>query len=252
MRLNQSGVFGVAIVCVAGMAASVHAAETVSIGLTGMQVRNATNVTRTSAPATIDPANNYHWEFSSDTLVRGRTGVLGILFPNPVPLSQVLTTLAGNPPPATSGDAPNPAGTHPFQVTNLPLSGSSVQAGVTFTFAATLAAGIDASNVASFSITSVTLTSSNPFLPPGYLEFTQGSVVITRAPIVVCDDLDFNNDGNIDPSDVDAYFSVLGEGPCLGLPVGQVCGDLDFNNDGNIDPSDVDAYFSILGEGPCF
>jgi hypothetical protein len=64
-----------------------------------------------------------------------------------------------------------------------------------------------------------------------------------------CDPLDFNNDGNIDPTDVDAYFSVLGEGPCLG--VGAVCADLDFNNDGNIDPADVDAYFSILGEGPC-
>jgi hypothetical protein len=64
-----------------------------------------------------------------------------------------------------------------------------------------------------------------------------------------CDSLDFNNDGNIDPSDVDAYFSILGEGSCL--PVGTTCNDLDFNNDGNIDPADVDAYFSILGEGPC-
>jgi hypothetical protein len=30
-----------------------------------------------------------------------------------------------------------------------------------------------------------------------------------------CDSLDFNRDGGIDPGDVDAYFSVLGEGPCL-------------------------------------
>jgi hypothetical protein len=64
-----------------------------------------------------------------------------------------------------------------------------------------------------------------------------------------CDSLDFNNDGNIEPSDVDAYFSILGEGPCL--PIGTTCNDLDFNNDGNIDPTDVDAYFSILGEGAC-
>jgi hypothetical protein len=64
-----------------------------------------------------------------------------------------------------------------------------------------------------------------------------------------CDSLDFNKDGNIDPLDVDAYFSVLGEGPCL--PTTNECHDLDFNNDGNIDPTDVDAYFSILGEGPC-
>lgn len=66
----------------------------------------------------------------------------------------------------------------------------------------------------------------------------------------VCDELDFNRDGNIEPLDVDAYFSVLGEGPCLG-DVGSGCNDLDFNNDGNIEPLDVDAYFSVLGEGPC-
>ena len=65
-----------------------------------------------------------------------------------------------------------------------------------------------------------------------------------------CNDLDFNNDGNIEPGDVDAYFSVLGEGPCLG-DTGSGCDSLDFNNDGNIEPEDVDAYFSVLGEGPC-
>ena len=65
----------------------------------------------------------------------------------------------------------------------------------------------------------------------------------------VCDSLDYNGDGNIDPTDVDAYFSILGEGPCI--PANSTCNDLDFNNDGNIDPADVDAYFSILGEGPC-
>jgi hypothetical protein len=66
----------------------------------------------------------------------------------------------------------------------------------------------------------------------------------------VCDSLDFNRDGAPGTVlDVDAYFSVLGEGPCL--PMGQTCGDLDFNNDGLIDPTDVDAYFSVLGDGPC-
>lgn len=69
---------------------------------------------------------------------------------------------------------------------------------------------------------------------------------IRQAP---CAPLDFNRDGNIDPTDVDAYFSVLGEGPCL--PATASCDDLDFNNDGEISPLDMDAYFSVLGEGPC-
>jgi hypothetical protein len=72
--------------------------------------------------------------------------------------------------------------------------------------------------------------------------------LVTNLSAAACNDLDFNNDGNIEPGDVDAYFSVLGEGPCLG---GTVCDSLDFNNDGNIEPEDVDAYFSVLGEGPC-
>ena len=67
-------------------------------------------------------------------------------------------------------------------------------------------------------------------------------------PVSACDSLDFNHDGNIDPIDVDAYFSVLGQGPCLGS---DLCSDLDFNNDGDINPLDVDAYFSVLGQGPC-
>jgi hypothetical protein len=62
------------------------------------------------------------------------------------------------------------------------------------------------------------------------------------------DSLDFNRDGNIEPLDVDSYFSILGEGPCLG-DIGNGCNDLDFNNDGNIDPQDVDDYFFVLGEG---
>lgn len=65
-----------------------------------------------------------------------------------------------------------------------------------------------------------------------------------------CDSLDFNGDGNIEPTDVDAYFSVLGGGSCI--PFNFDCNDTDFNNDGTSDPRDIDAYFSVLGEGPCF
>ena len=79
---------------------------------------------------------------------------------------------------------------------------------------------------------------------------TSDAASLTVTVCSACDSLDFNNDGNIEPLDVDAYFSVLGEGPCLG-DTGAGCNDLDFNNDGNIEPLDVDAYFSVLGEGPC-
>jgi len=80
------------------------------------------------------------------------------------------------------------------------------------------------------------------------VDLLTGVVACSSGP--TCNDLDFNNDGNIEPLDVDAYFSVLGEGPCLG-DIGGGCDSLDFNNDGNIEPLDVDSYFSVLGEGPC-
>jgi hypothetical protein len=71
-------------------------------------------------------------------------------------------------------------------------------------------------------------------------------------PTPVCDSVDFNNDGSIiDPQDVDAFFSVFSEGPCI--PASATCNDVDFNNDGSIfDPQDVDAFFSVFSEGPCF
>ena len=84
------------------------------------------------------------------------------------------------------------------------------------------------------------------FVTSWTLGFNYNSDICNTGPS--CNDLDFNNDGNIEPLDVDAYFSILGEGPCLG---GTSCDSLDFNNDGNIEPEDVDAYFSVLGEGPC-
>ncbi len=66
-----------------------------------------------------------------------------------------------------------------------------------------------------------------------------------------CDPIDFNNDGSLfDPTDVDAFFSVFSEGPCI--PANATCNDLDFNNDGSLfDPQDVDAFFSVFSEGPC-
>lgn len=86
--------------------------------------------------------------------------------------------------------------------------------------------------------------SEGSFQPIYYARRTGG-----EGPSTPCDSLDFNRDGNIDPADIDSYFSVLADGPCAAVP--RQCSDLDFNNDGAIEPADVDSYFRILGEGPC-
>ncbi len=85
------------------------AAETVTIDLTGLQIRNNTPQTRSSAPNTIDPAFQYLVEISENTSVRGVGGILGTLYPNPTPLSQVLTDL-GQDPGTLGGIVDNPRG----------------------------------------------------------------------------------------------------------------------------------------------
>ncbi len=66
-----------------------------------------------------------------------------------------------------------------------------------------------------------------------------------------CDSLDFNNDTSLfDPTDIDAFFSVFSEGPCI--PTTATCNDLDFNNDGSLfDPCDIDSFMLVFSEGPC-
>jgi hypothetical protein len=78
----------------------------------------------------------------------------------------------------------------------------------------------------------------------------------TWAPALLCDSIDFNNDG-LFPADEDllAFLRVRAGGPCddpSQPPVGNVCNDDDFNNDGLFpDDNDVTAFLSVLAGGPC-
>jgi hypothetical protein len=68
---------------------------------------------------------------------------------------------------------------------------------------------------------------------------------------VICNDIDVNNDGaSFDPQDIDAFFSVFSEGPCI--PASAGCDGIDFNNDGSLfDPCDIAAFLTVFAEGPC-
>jgi len=67
--------------------------------------------------------------------------------------------------------------------------------------------------------------------------------------ILICDSIDFNNDGLFpDNQDLVDFVDVFGGAPC---PTG-TCNDIDFNNDGLFpDNIDIEAIFSIFGGGPC-
>jgi hypothetical protein len=77
------------------------------------------------------------------------------------------------------------------------------------------------------------------------------SLLLISLDDTTCDSIDFNNDGaQFDPADIDAFFSVFSEGPCV--PSTADCNDVDFNNDGSIfDPCDFDSFLTAFGEGAC-
>jgi len=160
------------VVLAAGVA---QAQQQVSINLAGVQLRNATNQSRSSAPNTISPAYRYHYVV--DGTVHGVGGALGALYPNPTPIAMVLEALSPGSSANLTGDAFNCAGTLPYGVPPTTTSGSTVILGITVNYGFTLAMGLDATGIAGFSLTNVTLS---PSILTGYLQFDAGSATLTR------------------------------------------------------------------------
>ena len=199
------------------------AQQSVSINLAGVQFKNATNQSRTSAPATISPAPRY--AYTVDGLVKGDSGALKSLFPNPTPLAQVLETLSPGSSAALAGAVNNPAATHPVILLSSTTSGSTVLLGITVTYATTLTVGIDASGAAYFTLTDVTLS---PAFLLGSMTVTSGSADIRR---VQCP-ADTNADEFVDGLDYDAFIGAFLAGDAAA----------DFNADGFVDGLDYDGF----------
>ncbi len=177
------------LVLICGVASPLWAQQQVSIDLTNLQIRNATNQTRSSSPNTISPALRYHYAITGN--VHGVGGALGALYPSATPLATVLEALAPGSSAYLSGDADNCPGTHPIIIPPQTQAGSTSILGISVNYAFTLTFGIDSSNVASFSITNVVLT---PSALTGYLQFNNGSATLTR--VYVCP---ANCDGSTTP-----------------------------------------------------
>ncbi len=203
-----------------------HAADSVSIDLTSLRIQNGLNQSRSSAPTTIDPAFKYSVTFSENTMVRGSGGLLGILYGQPVLLSVFLETFSPGSSASLNSVVLNPPGTHPVSSEPTVITGTS--SGVTITL--TLQSVIDVNNVASFSITNVTLAPSLV----GSLVFTQGTLSIARGCIG-----DFNDDGGVDGADVEAFYIAWAAADPSA----------DTNGDGGIDGGDVEAFFARWQSG---
>jgi hypothetical protein len=236
----------VPVLALSVLAASVHADNVATLDITGLRIQNNTTQNRTSAPDTIDPANNYTVTNSNIT-ARGQGGILGTLFPTATPIQTILDTLAPGQVWPTTGDVPNPAGTHPFVLATQAVNETTTVLGINVTLVMTITAQINADNTVSYSITGVTVS---PSILVGSLVFTSGTVTVTRNPVTAsCDSIDFNGDGLFpDTQDIDDFLRVFAGSPC---PTG-TCGDIDFNNDGLFpDTEDIDAFIRVFAGGAC-
>jgi hypothetical protein len=196
------------------------ASDSVSIGLLNMRIANNVNQTRSSSPNVINRAFKYYTDFSADTMVKGDSGLLAFTYPNPVPLATLMESFQTGSSAALHSVAANPGGTLPFIAAPQTFSGTS--SGATLTM--TIGAGIDASGVASFNITQVTIA---PTLM-GSMKFTSGTITISVGCLG-----DYNNDGGADGSDIQAFLLDWAAGGA----------DADLNGDGGIDGGDVQTFF---------
>jgi hypothetical protein len=222
--------YALSVLVAGALAAPALAQESTTINLTGVQFKNATNQSRTSAPGTISPARRY--AYAVDGMLKGDSGLLKTMFPNPTPLAQVLESLSPGASAGLSGAVNNLAGTHPAVLLNKTDSGSSVVLGITVNYASTLTVGIAADNTAYFTLTNVTIS---PAFLVGSMTFTSGAAVITR---VECP-CDFNCDGFVDGIDYDQFNIAFYYGDMAA----------DYNNDTFIDGIDYDLFNNAFAVG---
>lgn len=204
------------------------AAPSVTIPLANVAITNGAAASRNSAPATIDAALRYRSVTSGTVVGTPPFSLLGVLFPNAVPLSQAIQTLTGAPA-DLDNVLGNPSGGLPVGGVPQVLSGSGTVLTQEVSVTATLTVGIDTTGIATFNLSGVVISPA----AVGGLKFVTGGVMLT-AITCICD---LNLDGVVDDADfqlfVPDYDTLLLAAPQTGG---------DFNGDGLCDDADFQAF----------
>lgn len=222
-----------------------RADDTAVLNLTGVRFQHATNQSRSSNPDSIDPGFGYRYQITGS--VRGESGILGILYPNPTPIEEILETFQPGSSEALSSEVYNPTGQLPIEVQNERFEGSTVLLGITVTFGATISAGIDADGYVYFNMTEVVMLPSTGFFRLGTMVFTSGNVTLDRIPAVSGD---MNWDGVVNNFDIDPFVLALTEPALYTALYGYAPvypGDV--NRDGELNNFDIDTFIECLSGG---
>jgi hypothetical protein len=167
------------------------AQDSATIDLTGLKLQNGVNQSKTSAPSTISPATQYR--FDIDANIKGNNGILAVLYPNPIPLAELLESLNPGSSSTLKGLACNPSGAHPVTLLDQPFSGEGNLGGIAVKVSLNFKAGINASNQAFFELTNVVI---NPAILVGSATITSGTAKVDRVACLA--DTDGNGTLNID------------------------------------------------------
>jgi len=155
-------------------AAAFGVAQTATVDLTGVRIKDALNQYRNSGATTCPPSKVYR--YAIDGYVVGESGLFQTLFPTPTRLADALEAFLPGSSRRLQGVIKNQTGQHPFVIANISESGS-VTYGLTIDYAFTIQVQIRADNVAEFNLTGVNL---DPSWFVGSLRFTSGTATITK------------------------------------------------------------------------
>lgn len=218
---------------------SAFAGESAVIDLTGVKLKNGSNQYRDSSPATLDDAFGYRYQI--DALVKGESGLLKLLYPNPTPLADVLEALLPGSSEALNGEVYNASGAHPFELTNQRFEGDGNIGGINVHVGVTVGVGINASDVAWFSFTDVVI---DPALLVGSMVVTSGNATLNRIPAHTAD---MNWDGSVNAFDISPFVLALNDqGSYISTYGYSPIYPGDVNRDGTMNAQDIQPFIDAL------
>ncbi len=151
-----------------GLASGLVDAQTATIDLAGVELRDNTDELRTSAPDVLPSANGYSYSIEGTGDAMGCC-LIAALFPDPLPLSGVFEQLDPGAARLLNGFVRNQSGTVPATIYRQSFNDSLIG----LSLAATFEVGVNAGGEGFLALTGVDL----PILS-GYMEITEGSATV--------------------------------------------------------------------------
>ncbi|MFO0859739.1 MAG: hypothetical protein U0570_04220 [Phycisphaerales bacterium] len=213
------------------------AAPSVTVPLTGVSITTGATNTKSSSPATIDPALRFRYVIDGNVRGTPPFSLLGLLYSQPTPLASIITTFGGSPE-DLSGVLGNASGTFPSGPTTVVFKQNGLIGTTPASIQFNLTGSFSAAGVVTFTIDAITIT---PTLAGG-LVFTSGQVTISTITCLA----DLNFDNLVDDSDFILFVPAYND---LIVPQPQTSGD--FNGDGQCDDADFQIFAAAYNELVC-